>query len=108
MHKIESVNVETLHKWLQDKEVLLIDVREISEYKLERIPEAQNIPLSQICLEDPVLPENKPKKIVMQCLSGVRSITACVKFLESDPSLTIYNLDGGIMAWKKHGYDVIN
>lgn len=108
MHEIESIDVETLHKWLQDKEVLLIDVRELSEYKIERIPEAQHIPLSQICLEDQVLPEHKHKKIVMQCLSGVRSKTACVKFLESDPSLTIYNLEGGILAWKKHGYDVIN
>jgi rhodanese-related sulfurtransferase len=104
MQEIKNIGAKTLNQWLENHEVLLIDVREIDEFNAERIPEARNIPLSQICTEEPDISEYSGKKIVIQCRSGARSMTACAKFLEANPSLEIYNLEGGIIDWKRCGY----
>ena len=107
MSTIKSVDAKTLNKWIKTGEVLLIDVREPMECKIAKIAASENIPLSQICLEDVALPKYKNKKIVMQCRSGVRSMSACEKLEELDPSLELYNLAGGILAWKNQGYDTV-
>jgi rhodanese-related sulfurtransferase len=105
MSQIKNVDSQTLNKWMKANKVLLIDVREPLEYKIERIKFSQNIPLAQINLKSLGLTTNK--KIVIQCRSGIRSISACKKLLENNPALELYNLDGGILDWKAKGYDVI-
>lgn len=106
MSQIHSVDAQTLKKWMKDSKALLIDVREPLECSLEKIVSSKNIPLAQITLEDLDLSKNKDKKIVIQCRSGARSMTACKKLSEADPSLELYNLDGGILAWKAQGYNI--
>jgi len=107
MSQIKSVDAQTLNKWMKANKVLLIDVREPLECSIEKIAFAKNVPLAQIDLEDLDLPKNKNKPIVIQCRSGARSMSACKKLSEADPSLELYNLDGGILAWKAQGYDVV-
>lgn len=106
MSEINNVDAKTLKTWLEDDQVLLIDVREPGECAVAKIAQAINIPLAQLCLEDVTSPEHKNKKIVMQCRAGVRSMSACVKLLEVDPSLELYNLGGGILEWNERGYSV--
>ena len=108
MSNIEKTDSITLNKWLKDGAAILIDVREPLEYKIEHIKQATNIPLSTIRLEHVATPENKGKKIVIQCRSGVRSLSACEKIIESDDSIEIYNLEGGILDWGKQGLPTIN
>jgi len=107
MSQIQSVDAQTLNKWMKDSKVLLIDVREPLECSLEKIESSKNVPLAQITLGDLDLLKNKNKKIVIQCRSGARSMSACKKLSEADPSLELYNFDGGILAWKAQGYDVV-
>jgi rhodanese-related sulfurtransferase len=107
MINIKSTDPQTLHKWLSDNQAVLIDVREPLEYKIEHIARAENIPLSTICLEHVDLPEYKNKKVVIQCRSGARSLSACKKIAESNKSIELYNLDGGILAWGEQGLATI-
>ena len=106
MPQIQSVDAQTLKKWMKNSKVLLIDVREPLECSIEKIASSKNVPLAQITLEALDLLKNKNKKIVIQCRSGARSMTACKKLSEADPSLELYNLDGGILAWKAQGYGI--
>ena len=99
MSKIKTTDPTTLNKWLDADKAILIDVREPLEYQIEHIKQATNIPLSTIYLEHVTLPENKGKKIVIQCRSGARSMSACKKIIEADDSIELYNLEGGILAW---------
>jgi rhodanese-related sulfurtransferase len=94
---MKIVDVKTLKQWLANNEVVLIDVREPQEYVESNIPQAKLIPLGIITRD--ALPELSGKKLVIHCRSGKRSATACEKLISEDPTLDIYNLEGGILAW---------
>ena len=96
---IKNVDPKTLQKWLANNEAILIDVREPFEHNIKNIKQANLIPLSKITKCE--LPQHTNKKIVIHCQGGKRSQTACEKLLREDPSLEIYNLEGGIIKWEK-------
>jgi len=74
----------------------LIDVREIDEVQVGKIPGVVNIPLGQ--LEFRMNQLEKDKEYVMVCRSGGRSGRA-VQFLESHGYLAV-NMAGGMLDWK--------
>ncbi len=94
---IKNIDITTLKKWMDLNEVVIIDVREPSEHAEICIPETILIPLATVCKDK--LPTNHNKKMVIHCRSGKRSQDACEKLLSEDPSLELYNLEGGILAW---------
>lgn len=95
---MKIITPEELKKRLDKNEVLLIDVREPAEYRAECIEGACLIPLGEINIER--LPSTE-KPIVIHCMSGKRSADACTKLLATDPSLDVYSLKGGIIAWQE-------
>jgi rhodanese-related sulfurtransferase len=101
---IKSVNAETLKRWMDNNEAILIDVREPVEHSEEKIMGASLIPLAIVTKTK--LPENAGKKIVIHCRSGKRSAMACEKLLIEDAALDLYNLEGGILAWRQAGLPV--
>ncbi len=98
---IKTVDAATLKEWVNNGEAVIVDVREPAEHTAENIEGATLLPLSGI--SDKLLPETKGKKLVVHCRSGKRSTSACEKLLAEDPSLEIYNLEGGISAWAGAG-----
>ena len=107
MSIVKNIDPKTLNGWIEQNNAVIIDVRENLEFHEERIESAKNIPCSEISLETISPPAYKNKKIVMQCRSGKRSALACYDLQDFDPSLELYNLDGGILAWKEQGYKTI-
>ena len=103
---MKNVDVKTLKNWLANKEVILIDVREIAENENQRIADAILIPLAEITKEK--LPDIKNKKLVIHCQGGKRSLNACQKLIAENIGCEIYNLEGGINAWCAAGFDVIS
>jgi len=102
---IKTVDATTLKQWLEQDEVVVVDVREPMEYEAEHIAGTTLIPLGAITTS--ALPEvNKGRKLVLHCRSGKRSQYACEQLIEKDPSREVYNLDGGILAWIARGYPV--
>lgn len=102
--EVKTVDANTLKQWIDNKEAVVIDVREPAEYQAENIECATLVPLGNICKQ--ALPEAKNKKIVIHCLAGKRGTSACQKLLAEDPSLELYNLEGGIKAWVSAGNKV--
>lgn len=94
---IHSVDAKTLKNWLDKEEAVLVDVREPAEHQEHNIACATLIPLATVTKKS--LPEFKGKKLVVHCLGGKRSMSACEKLVKEDPSLELYNLEGGINAW---------
>ncbi len=101
---IHSVDIKTAERWLDNKEALLIDVREPAEHACLAIESAILMPLSD--LKNLELPEFKDKKVVVHCRSGKRSMKACKYFIERHPEVDFYNMDGGIIAWELDGLTV--
>ena len=107
MATTHNVNAQTLSQWLNSDEAVLIDVRETGEHQSEYIEGARNLPLSSVTLDATHLPEHKGKKLVVHCLSGGRSAMACQKLVGDGASIDVWDLEGGINAWKNAGLEVI-
>ena len=103
---IKTVNAKTLKSWIETGEAVVIDVREPIEYAEERITNATLLPLGEVTKAK--LPPINGKKLVIHCRSGKRGTNACEKLLSEDPNLEIYNLEGGISAWKALGNETVN
>ncbi len=104
MSQIKNVDAGTLNQWLERNEAVLIDVREPEEFEDGHIENAKNIKLALVKYQDVSRPEHAGKKIVMQCRSGFRSLMACQKIADEHDGLELYNLEGGILAWQKLGF----
>jgi len=98
---MKTVNAATLKEWLAKGEAVLVDVREPAEHAAQNIPEAKLIPLGKISKSD--VSGFGGKKVVIHCQAGRRGGMACEKLQAQDPSLEIYNLEGGISAWQQAG-----
>lgn len=101
---MKTINPQTAKAWLTNNEAILIDVREPAEFKAIHIAGAHLIPVGDI--DNNKLPPFSHKKIIVHCKLGMRGKTACQKLLDNNPDLEIYNMEGGIMAWEKAGFEV--
>lgn len=102
MKTIQSIDPITASEWLDNREAILIDVREPQEYNEIHIAGAHLIPVNTVCINK--LPSDiKSKKIIVHCMLGKRGSMACEKLLSENPNLDIYNLTGGIVAWENAG-----
>jgi rhodanese-related sulfurtransferase len=97
------ITASDLKKKLEKNEICLIDVREPDEHESEYIEGSHLIPLAQISITD--LP-SESRTIVAYCRSGRRSEEACKRLLIKDSGLTVYSLEGGIIAWKEANYPI--
>lgn len=102
---IDTISPKALRDKLQDKTAVLIDVREAFEFKHQSIPQANHIPLAAI---DADIINQFPKDalLVLQCKSGMRSLSAC-QLLYSLGINNIANLEGGIVAWSQAGFPTL-
>lgn len=92
-----------VHKGLEDGTILLVDVREPNEIQAERIPGAQNVPLSRF---DPAaLPDPAGKRIVFSCRSGQRSQQAAAIAQKAGLPYEEH-MKGGIIGWREAGFAV--
>ena len=98
---IKTVDVKTLKQWLENDEVFLLDVREVDEYKESNIKQAVLMPLATVNLEEITKHNPANKKIAIHCRSGKRSMNACNTLFMQDPSLELYNVEGGILAYNE-------
>jgi rhodanese-related sulfurtransferase len=98
---MKTIDAATAKQWLAKGEAIMIDVREPAEHAAENIAGATLIPLATVSKQ--MLPDAQGKKIIVHCRSGMRSANACAKLLVEDPTLDLYNLEGGIIAWAKMG-----
>ena len=84
------------------QKAVIIDVREDSEWNAQHIPGAIHIPLAQLNDRLSELKSYKNSLIITQCRSGGRSAKA-QDLLQSAGFASVYNLEGGIIAWDKAG-----
>lgn len=107
MTNSRNISPQQAHEWLSLGEAVLIDVREPDEFKAEHIAYASSLPLADVCnlLEQFQIP--KDRKVIFQCLRGKRGEQACTLVPKTNATYEVYNLEGGIDAWKNAGLPVI-
>ncbi len=97
-----SVEVGTLEavQLINQKNAVILDVREAVEYAAGRIANAKQIPLSQLASKLKELEKFKQKPVIVACRAGMRSGGAC-KLLKQNEFTQVYQLKGGLTAWQQ-------
>ncbi|MDR2007753.1 MAG: rhodanese-like domain-containing protein [Alphaproteobacteria bacterium] len=106
MKEITAIELQNL---LKNEEILIVDVRTAEEYAQAHLKNAFLMELhnfNQEKLEQKCEGILGLKKVIFQCRSGVRSVSA-IELLSSRFPYESYNLQGGIIAWVGRGYEVI-
>lgn len=102
----ENLSASEAYRMLQQKkeEMFLLDVRTVEEYRQARLAGSRLIPINHLIKRLQEVPKNRP--ILVYCAVGSRSAQV-VGYLARLGYPEIYNLYGGIYAWKKEGYPVL-
>lgn len=95
----DEISVEEFENSRNNKDVIIVDVREKGEFPLVNEFEHLNLPLSTLREEFKKLPTDK--KIIVFCNSGQRSSEVCNFLKDHLPKTEIVCLSGGIIEWKK-------
>lgn len=102
---INEIDSQTLQQRLAaGEDLLLVDIRTPAEVAQGIIPGCMKLPMHLIPLRMNELPKNKD--VVLYCRSGARSYQACAYLMQQGQE-RVLNLRGGIIAWARHGYDIV-
>ena len=105
--KENNIAIADFHELVQNKAVLVLDVRtpeEVSKGKITSNALEANF-YDDNFVNDVTNKISKDQTVYVYCRSGKRSGKAVVK-LRNLGYLNTYNIDGGIKAWKAKGYKV--
>jgi rhodanese-related sulfurtransferase len=104
--KYQSLEQYDFHlQFLRIDPALLIDVRQFFEFKGRRIRDAINIPSGRD-LNMAIDTISKNCSLFLYCTDGFRSRRAA-EILYDKGYRKLYNLEGGIIAWKRDGFPIV-
>lgn len=102
----ENTDVQGFAELIADTNVVVLDVRTVSEFAEGHLERAVNIDYHQSDFaEKAIATLPKEKVIAVYCRSGRRSAGAAG--ILGDKGYKLVNLKGGIIAWKEAGKPVI-
>ncbi|MBP8292058.1 MAG: rhodanese-like domain-containing protein [Caldilineaceae bacterium] len=98
-----DVDVATAAKLRESPDVVILDVREQSEWDEVHIPGATLIPMGDIPARIKEIPTDKT--VIVQCRSGNRS-SQVTDYLRQQGMTNVHNLTGGMNEWEAAGLPV--
>lgn len=98
LKKYEDIDVDAAVTLMDEKDLIILDVREKKERSAGYIANDIHIPISQVKSKLNTL-DNK-KKVLVYCRSGSRA-AHIAGLLTRNEFEYVYNLKGGMNAWKK-------
>jgi rhodanese-related sulfurtransferase len=102
---IQHVDPKQAQKLIEDKKVVVLDIRTPGEFSTGRIAGAKNIDFQAADFEQRIEGLDKSKSYLVHCASGGRSSHSLLLF-KKHQFQSVYHLDGGIKAWQKAGLPV--
>jgi rhodanese-related sulfurtransferase len=85
--------------------IVIVDVRTPEEFQQGHVPNAINVPMSEIIDNPSILNSSKGKPIILYCRSGYRAGKAA-EALHKDGYQNLRHLEGDIQGWLKAGLTV--
>jgi rhodanese-related sulfurtransferase len=98
------IDVSEARQLLQRDDVALVDVREPHEWDEGHVAGATLVPVNSIFANKDQLPEGK--ELIFICRTGARSALAAEMAAALGVDTSLYNLEGGILAWIEAGEPV--
>ena len=96
---VKTVGVQEFAEIMAQPDVRLIDVRTPKEYAEGHLAGAENIDVKASDFAERI--KGIAGTVAVYCRSGKRSLMAAEQLVKQ--GCTVYNLDGGILAWQKAG-----
>jgi rhodanese-related sulfurtransferase len=104
--QVINLTPQAFKQQMETKPGYLLDVRTDWEYAEGHLKQAQNSDVNSPVFEKLANILDSEKPCYVYCHSGGRSSEASA-LLVSKGMKKVYNLEGGISAWKKQGYPVV-
>jgi len=100
-----SVSTLEATQLINQKDAVLIDIRDAAEFGKGHILNARNVPLPQTDAQVENLVKNKQKSLIVYCESGRRSPSVTARLRRGGYENAV-SLDGGLAAWRQAGLPV--
>lgn len=98
-----DVDVNTTNQLRESPDVMILDVREVSEWNEGHIAGATLMPMGEVPARISEIPTDKT--VIVQCRSGNRS-NQVTQYLRQQGMTNVHNMSGGILAWEAAGLPV--
>lgn len=99
----DTVDVQTVSAIKEQDNVIVLDVREQSEYDEGHIPGVVLIPMGEVSSRLSEIPTDK--EVIVTCRTGNRS-GQITDYLREQGFDNVHNMEGGIVAWEAAGLPV--
>ena len=103
---LKNISAEEMEKIISEKQVIILDIRTLEEFKGGHINEAINIDFYSKDFESNLDKFDKSKTYIIYCRSGNRTGIA-LKTMEKLNFKEVYNVLGGIGSINKIGYPLV-
>lgn len=100
-----NINSDDFNLLIETEEVVLIDVRTLSEYRKDRIPNTLFAPEASDLLRI-IKTLDSTAVVLLYCQEGDRSIQAAELICSKSEIKRIYNLEKGLDDWINQGYPI--
>jgi len=97
---IKSVGPLGVTQLVNHQSAAIVDVCTTKEFNAAHIPDAINVPLSEMASQADKIGRDKDKPVIISCRSGSRAKSAAKK-LSKQGFKDLYILTGGNTAWEK-------
>ncbi|MFO1380796.1 MAG: rhodanese-like domain-containing protein [Chitinivorax sp.] len=97
---VKQLTPDAARLLIEQQGAIVLDVRSGVELATGRLPGAMHIPLGELENRLAELEAWRDKPVVVNCQMGGRSLSAC-QLLKKHGFSDIYNLKGGIAAWRQ-------
>lgn len=104
--KFKTVPPQEFQKLMNDKNIIILDVRTPEEVSEGKIPGAINIDYYSNTFEQQISKLDKSKTVMVYCRSGGRSAKASE--ILANKGFKVINLGGGIQSWLSQGLPIQN
>ena len=99
---LPEIDAATAKAWLEARDAVMVDVREVHEYEFENVPGSLLLPMS--FFDPATFPPITDRKVILLCAVGKRSLAVQRRLADAGFS-NLYNLVGGMGAWKRAGFE---
>lgn len=104
-NNIQNISAAEAFELVQNKPILVLDVRTPGEFASGYIKDAVLIPVQVLNSDYTKILNHKENPVLVYCRSGNRSVTAS-KILADKGFKNLYNMEGGIKAWVQKGFPI--
>ena len=91
----KNISIKQAQQLMNEKNIVIIDVRDKEEYTKGNVKNSINIPVVYIKRDIKKRVKNRKTKIIVYCSSGERSAAAC-QILADRGYINVYNISTGI------------